>query len=168
MCSCAACPAMASASPSVAVETTHTSPMATQASPSLMSSRQVPQRESCSKCQGLSLNYRTGAALEDSSTFSNLIFASRINDRVISANNASLEGVDYATAVQVLRDSGQTVNLVVKRRVILPNPVPETQQTTVPKLATSSSSSEMKVGSQLQLQKRLPGHCQYVGALKNE
>ena len=26
----------------------------------------------------------------------------RINDRVISANNVSLEGVDYATAVQVL------------------------------------------------------------------
>ncbi len=44
----------------------------------------------------------------------------RINDRVISANNTSLEGVDYATAVQVLRDSGQTVNLVVKRRVVLP------------------------------------------------
>ena len=39
---------------------------------------------------------------------------------MISANNVSLEGVDYATAVQVLRDSGQTVNLVVKRRVVLP------------------------------------------------
>ena len=49
-----------------------------------------------------------------------------INDRVISANNVSLEGVDYATAVQVLRDSGQTVNLVVKRRVVLPS-VPEPQ-----------------------------------------
>ena len=48
----------------------------------------------------------------------------RINDRVISANNVSLEGVDYATAVQVLRDSGQNVNLVVKRRVILPQPIP--------------------------------------------
>jgi len=45
-----------------------------------------------------------------------------INDRVISANSVSLEGVDYATAVQVLRDSGQTVNLVVKRRVVLPSP----------------------------------------------
>lgn len=44
----------------------------------------------------------------------------RINDRVISANGISLEGVDYATAVQVLRDSGQTVSLVVKRRVVLP------------------------------------------------
>merc|ERR1719474_1714264 len=49
-----------------------------------------------------------------------------INDRVISANNVSLEGVDYATAVQVLRDSGQMVNLVVKRRVVLPSP-PEPQ-----------------------------------------
>merc|ERR1719266_2915696 len=49
-----------------------------------------------------------------------------INDRVISANNVSLEGVDYATAVQVLRDSGQTVNLVVKRRVVLPS-APEPQ-----------------------------------------
>ena len=45
---------------------------------------------------------------------------SRINDRVISANGIPLEGVDYATAVQVLRDSGQTVSLVVKRRVVLP------------------------------------------------
>ncbi len=36
-----------------------------------------------------------------------IIFFSRINDRVISANGVSLEGVDYATAVQVLRDSGQ-------------------------------------------------------------
>ncbi|XP_023324267.1 tight junction protein ZO-2 [Eurytemora carolleeae] len=49
-----------------------------------------------------------------------------INDRVISANKISLEGVDYATAVQVLRDSGQSVNLVVKRRIVLPAP-PEPQ-----------------------------------------
>ena len=43
-----------------------------------------------------------------------------INDRVISANNLSLEGVDYSTAVHVLRYSGQSVNLVVKRRLVLP------------------------------------------------
>ena len=43
---------------------------------------------------------------------------------MISANNVSLEGVDYATAVQVLRDSGQTVDLVVKRRVVLPPTLP--------------------------------------------
>merc|ERR1719411_1045167 len=66
-----------------------------------------------------------------------------INDRVISANSVSLEGVDYATAVQVLRDSGQTVNLVVKRRVVLPstannnnqsnsNQIPTQQQATQP------------------------------------
>lgn len=36
----------------------------------------------------------------------------RINDRVISANGISLENVDYATAVQVLRDSVAAVNLV--------------------------------------------------------
>ena len=53
-----------------------------------------------------------------------IFYIFRINDRVISANNVSLEGVDYATAVQVLRDSGQNVNLVVKRRVILPPSVP--------------------------------------------
>ena len=52
------------------------------------------------------------------------LFYFRINDRVISANNVSLEGVDYATAVQVLRDSGQTVDLVVKRRVVLPPSLP--------------------------------------------
>ena len=47
-----------------------------------------------------------------------------------------MEGVDYATAVQVLRDSGQTVNLVVKRRVVLPPTVPSSAP-----LPTSSSMS---------------------------
>lgn len=32
-------------------------------------------------------------------------------------NGISLQNVDYATAVQVLRDSGDTVVLVIKRRV---------------------------------------------------
>lgn len=41
----------------------------------------------------------------------------RTNDRIISANGISLENVEYATAVQVLRDSGNTVTLHVKRRV---------------------------------------------------
>lgn len=36
----------------------------------------------------------------------------RENDRIISVNGVSLENVDYATAVQVLRDSGNTVTLV--------------------------------------------------------
>ncbi|XP_059608308.1 uncharacterized protein LOC132256129 isoform X2 [Phlebotomus argentipes] len=41
----------------------------------------------------------------------------QVNDRIISVNGVSLENVEYATAVQVLRDSGNTVSLVVKRRV---------------------------------------------------
>ncbi|KAK7081468.1 Tight junction protein ZO-2, partial [Halocaridina rubra] len=49
-----------------------------------------------------------------------------INDRLISANNISLENVDYARAVQVLRDSGAAVQLVVKRRIVLPA-APEAQ-----------------------------------------
>lgn len=41
----------------------------------------------------------------------------RVNDRIISANGVSLEGADYGAAVRVLRDSGSTVLLVVKRRL---------------------------------------------------
>ncbi|XP_050085112.1 uncharacterized protein LOC126570982 isoform X4 [Anopheles aquasalis] len=41
----------------------------------------------------------------------------QVNDRIISVNGISLENVEYATAVQVLRDSGNTVTLMVKRRV---------------------------------------------------
>jgi tight junction protein 1 len=43
-----------------------------------------------------------------------------VNDRILSANGVPLENVDYSTAVQVLRDSGHTVQLVLKRRVVLP------------------------------------------------
>ncbi|CAB0005544.1 unnamed protein product, partial [Nesidiocoris tenuis] len=50
-----------------------------------------------------------------------------VNDRIMSANGISLDGVEYATAVQVLRDSGNTVQLVVRRRVVLPtSPEPQT------------------------------------------
>ncbi|XP_050302350.1 uncharacterized protein LOC126740396 isoform X3 [Anthonomus grandis grandis] len=42
----------------------------------------------------------------------------QVNDRIISVNGISLQNVDYATAVQVLRDSGDTVTLVVKRRAL--------------------------------------------------
>ncbi|XP_072152652.1 tight junction protein ZO-3 isoform X3 [Bemisia tabaci] len=50
-----------------------------------------------------------------------------VNDRIMSANGVSLENVEYATAVQVLRDSGNTVTLVVRRRVVLPtSPEPQT------------------------------------------
>lgn len=47
----------------------------------------------------------------------NTYFLRRVNDRIISVNGVSLENVEYATAVQVLRDSGNTVTLMVKRRV---------------------------------------------------
>nr|QRF78316.1 ZO1 [Euperipatoides kanangrensis] len=50
-----------------------------------------------------------------------------INDRVISANGLSLENVDYATAVNVLRDSGNIAHLVVKRKVVLPSNTTESQ-----------------------------------------
>ncbi|KAG7197426.1 hypothetical protein KM043_013285 [Ampulex compressa] len=40
----------------------------------------------------------------------------QVNDRIISANGISLEGADYGAAIRVLRDSGSTVLLVVKRR----------------------------------------------------
>ncbi|XP_063904633.1 tight junction protein ZO-1 isoform X4 [Zophobas morio] len=42
----------------------------------------------------------------------------QVNDRIISVNGISLQNVDYATAVQVLRDSGDTVTLVIKRRTV--------------------------------------------------
>lgn len=45
-----------------------------------------------------------------------LLIFYRVNDRIISANGVSLEGADYGRAVRVLRDSGSTVLLVVKRR----------------------------------------------------
>ena len=67
------------------------------------------------------MGYHVSFSLKAYRAQNELLALCRINDRVISANNISLEGVDYAGAVQVLRDSGQTVNLVVKRRVVLPN-----------------------------------------------
>lgn len=42
----------------------------------------------------------------------------QVNDRIISANGVSLEGADYGAAVRVLRDSGSTVLLIVKRRSV--------------------------------------------------
>jgi hypothetical protein len=45
------------------------------------------------------------ADVDDYLTFS-------INDRVLSVNGISLENVDHATAISVLKDSGNTVNLV--------------------------------------------------------
>ena len=107
-------PTTASVSPCPGAATIPTSPMETPASPSQTCWREDPPRgNSCEQREA-----ETGRSVD--------CFSFRINDRVISANSSSLEGVDYATAVQVLRDSGHSVNLVVKRRVVLPSP-PEPQ-----------------------------------------
>lgn len=42
-----------------------------------------------------------------------------INDRILSANGVSLENVDNATAIRVLMESGDTVSLFIKRKVLL-------------------------------------------------
>lgn len=47
-------------------------------------------------------------------------FYFRVNDIVLSANGIPLDNVDYSTAVQVLRECGQTVKLTIKRRVNYP------------------------------------------------
>lgn len=44
----------------------------------------------------------------------------------MSANGIPLENVEYGRAVQVLRDSGHSVSLTVRRRVVLPPPQPHT------------------------------------------
>jgi tight junction protein 1 len=63
----------------------------------------------------------------------------RINDRVLSANGVSLENVTYETAVGVLRDSGPTLHLVVKRRVVLPStPIDQAQAQTLKLTLTKS------------------------------
>ncbi|XP_029649844.1 tight junction protein ZO-1 isoform X8 [Octopus sinensis] len=42
----------------------------------------------------------------------------QINDRVISVNGLSLENVDYNTAVTLLKESGKTAHLVIRRKAI--------------------------------------------------
>eukprot|EP00105_Crassostrea_gigas_P017858 XP_011435800.2 PREDICTED: tight junction protein ZO-1 isoform X2 [Crassostrea gigas] len=43
-----------------------------------------------------------------------------INDRVMSVNGIPLENVDHKQAIAVLKDSGNKVNLVIRRRVLVP------------------------------------------------
>ncbi|GFO31765.1 tight junction protein zo-1 [Plakobranchus ocellatus] len=50
----------------------------------------------------------------------------QINDRIVTVNGTSLENVDHATAINVLRDCGNTVSLVVRRRILLPSLQTET------------------------------------------
>ncbi|CAF4880672.1 unnamed protein product [Pieris macdunnoughi] len=50
----------------------------------------------------------------------------QVNDRIVSVNGVPLENVEYARAVQVLRESGATVSLVVRRRAPAPPPTAPT------------------------------------------
>ncbi|KPJ18540.1 Tight junction protein ZO-2 [Papilio machaon] len=50
----------------------------------------------------------------------------QVNDRIVSVNGVPLENVEYARAVQVLRDSGAAVSLVVRRRAPAPPPTAPT------------------------------------------
>ncbi|XP_070178926.1 tight junction protein ZO-1-like isoform X3 [Littorina saxatilis] len=47
----------------------------------------------------------------------------QLNDRIISVNGISLENVNHSTAIQVLKNSGDSVHLVVRRRVVMPTAV---------------------------------------------
>ncbi|XP_049885521.1 tight junction protein ZO-1-like isoform X3 [Pectinophora gossypiella] len=66
----------------------------------------------------------------------------QVNDRIVSVNGISLENVDYARAVQVLRDSGAVVVLVVRRRAPAP---PPTAPTTI-KVALSRNGKKEDFG----------------------
>ncbi|XP_014231930.1 tight junction protein ZO-1 isoform X2 [Trichogramma pretiosum] len=87
----------------------------------------------------------------------------RVNDRIISANGLSLEGADYGVAVRVLRDSGSTVQLVVKRRAGGATEPPincQQQSSNNPNLATSNPNNVMMMSSpygQLQYQHQHQG-----------
>ncbi|CAH0760628.1 unnamed protein product [Diatraea saccharalis] len=66
----------------------------------------------------------------------------QVNDRIVSVNGVPLENVEYARAVQVLRDSGAAVSLVVKRRAPAP---PPTAPTTI-KLSLSRNGKKEDFG----------------------
>ncbi|KAL4713028.1 hypothetical protein ACJJTC_014662, partial [Scirpophaga incertulas] len=63
----------------------------------------------------------------------------QVNDRIVSVNGVPLENVEYARAVQVLRDSGATVSLVVRRRAPAP---PPTAPTTIKLALTRNGKKE--------------------------
>ncbi|XP_064644896.1 tight junction protein ZO-1-like isoform X2 [Lineus longissimus] len=49
----------------------------------------------------------------------------QINDRVVSVNGYPLDNVDHAVAISLLKESGNTVSLVIKRKVYMENVEPE-------------------------------------------
>ncbi|XP_059051830.1 tight junction protein ZO-1-like isoform X3 [Achroia grisella] len=66
----------------------------------------------------------------------------QVNDRIASVNGVPLENVEYARAVQVLRDSGATVSLVVRRRA----PAPPSTSSTAVKLALTRNGKKEDFG----------------------
>ncbi|XP_067941687.1 tight junction protein ZO-3-like isoform X2 [Watersipora subatra] len=46
----------------------------------------------------------------------------QINDRVLSVNGVSFETVEHSEAIRLLKESGNQVELVVKRKLLVPNP----------------------------------------------
>ena len=68
----------------------------------------------------------------------------------MSVSGISLENVDYGTAVQVLRDSGAVVNLVVKRRIVAPPTLePQTFRVTLTKSKKKDGESALLFRPQL-------------------
>ncbi|XP_033725434.1 tight junction protein ZO-1-like isoform X3 [Pecten maximus] len=59
-----------------------------------------------------------------------------INDRVTSVNGIPLDNVEHSAAITVLKESGNTVSLVIRRRVVLPTPM-ETDSNTPLKITLS-------------------------------
>lgn len=55
--------------------------------------------------------------------FDSCVCCCRMNDRVLSVNGVNLESVDHSEAIARLKDSGNQVELVVKRKILVPNPL---------------------------------------------
>lgn len=48
---------------------------------------------------------------------------SRINDRVLTVNGVGLDTVEHQDAITMLKECGNQVELVVKRKLLVPNPL---------------------------------------------
>ncbi|XP_067643044.1 tight junction protein ZO-1 isoform X3 [Eurosta solidaginis] len=81
----------------------------------------------------------------------------QVNDRIISVNGVSLENVEYATAVQVLRDSGNTVTLVVKRRVPISAAVQTHHSHSMSSVGLSAPNTSGASGIPMQSPNAMPG-----------
>ncbi|XP_012735223.2 tyrosine-protein phosphatase non-receptor type 13 isoform X3 [Fundulus heteroclitus] len=68
----------------------------------------------------------------------------QIGDRVLAVNGKSLEGATHQQAVEVLRDTGQTVQLRLEKSIADGTPAPLTPQTTVRLAAGNRSQAKDK------------------------